>query len=102
MSAKSFDKVLLEKMKIKKELKKLQKMEEFKPNMIKTVTDDLVAATGIDKFSVSYPCHVLINVRKLDAWGILASINADGKAIKSHFTCDGNSGIAKVIVSKNA
>lgn len=23
---------------------------------IKTVTDDLVAATGIDKFSVSYPC----------------------------------------------
>ncbi|CAN7136466.1 unnamed protein product [Brassica rapa subsp. narinosa] len=27
--------------------------------------------------------------------------SADGKAIKSHFTCDGNSGIAKVIVSTN-
>ncbi|CAN6831583.1 unnamed protein product, partial [Brassica oleracea] len=25
---------------------------------------------------------------------------ADGKAIKSHFTCDGNSGIAKVIVKE--
>ncbi|KAH0929769.1 hypothetical protein HID58_015496 [Brassica napus] len=70
MSVKSFDKVLLE-----KELKKLRKMEEFKPNM----------KTGCVGDTCFHQCQ----------------FSADGKAIKSHFTCDGNSGIAKVIVSTN-